>query len=71
MGKCFENSKLCSLQVSLKYIYLEPGTIALWLRAVAALAEDPSSIPRTHMSWYQLSVMLALVTSHTCVCTGM
>jgi hypothetical protein len=34
---------------------LEAGEMAQWLRALAALPEDPGSIPSTHM------------TAHTCL----
>jgi hypothetical protein len=37
--------------------YYEAGEMAQWLRALAALAEDPSSIPSTHIQ---------LTTVHNC-----
>jgi hypothetical protein len=44
---------------------MRDGELAQWLRALAALSEDPGSIPRTHMTAYNCQVQGNLIPSYT------
>jgi hypothetical protein len=53
MLNCFSRKTgFCPYFSILRPVAAGAGEMALWLRAVAALSEDPDSIPSTHMKAY-------------------